>query len=124
MYIKKEHFIKNISSWFFSEREERRNTARLLNLVDFIHLAKQPWMDLLGFMFRNKHVVLHYIPFTHFVLQICLTSNCTIPWLAGTTWKVLVRALLKASFFGGGKVLLWLSAEGCPLSPTLCLLFP
>lgn len=107
MYKKKEHFIKNISPEFFSERGKRRNTAKRLKLVHFIHLAKWPWMDLLGFMFRNKHVVLHYIPFTHFVLQTCLTSNCTTPWLAGITRKVLVRDLLQASFleekkcFGG-----------------------
>lgn len=80
-------------------------------------------MDLLGFMFRNKHVVLHYIPFTHFVLQTCLTSNCTTPWLAGITQKALVRGLLKAGFleekrcFGG-----WVLMDA--LSHLLSLLFP
>lgn len=98
MYKKKEGFIKNISSQFFSKGGERRNTARSLKLVDFICLAKQPWMDLLGIMFRNKHVVLHYIPFTHFVLQTFLTSNCATPCLAGITQKVLVRGLLEARF--------------------------
>lgn len=105
---KKEGFIKNISSEFFSERGKRRNTARSLKLVDFICLAKQPWMDLLGFMFRNKHVVLHYIPFTHFVPQTYLTSNCTTLWLDGTVQNIVIRDLLKARIleqercFGGG----------------------
>lgn len=121
---KKEGFIKNISSEFFSERGKRRNTARSLKLVDFICLAKQPWMDLLGFMFRNKHVVLHYIPFTHFVLQTYLTSNCTTPWLAGTVQNVVVRDLLKARIleqercFGG-----WVLMDALSHLLSVCL-FP